>query len=125
MNKVYLVVRILLGLMLVVFGLNGFFNFLPMPEEMAPEVMSFMGALLSTKFYFPVIKGIEVLAGISFLINKKVAFAAIAVFPVMVAAFLFHLGLDIGSIGGAAAALVFNVLVIAHHKDKYLPMWDS
>ncbi|MFY0650946.1 MAG: DoxX family protein [Cyclobacteriaceae bacterium] len=122
MNKATLVTRLLLGLMLVVFGMNGFLNFLPQPE-MGPEAGGFMGALVSTKFYFPVIKAIEVLAGISFLINKKVAFAAIAVFPVMVAAFLFHLGLDISGIGGAAVALTFNVILIIGNKEKYLPMW--
>ena len=122
MNKVTLVVRLLFGLMLVVFGLNGFLNFLP-PPPMGPEAGAFMGALVSTKFYFPVVKTIEVLSGIAFLTNKKVAFAAIAVFPVMVAAFLFHLGLDPGGIGGAAAGLTFNIVLIVSNKEKYLPMW--
>jgi putative oxidoreductase len=124
MEKVYLVVRYLLGLMLVVLGLNGFFNFLPQPE-MQPAAGAFFGALMSTKFYFPVVKAIEVVAGIAFLTNKKVAFAAIMVFPVMVAAFLFHLGLDLGGIGGAAVALTFTILTIVNNKDKYLPMWND
>ena len=122
MDKVQLVVRLLLGLMLVVFGLNGFLQFMPMPE-MSAEAGAFMGALVSTKFYFPVIKSIEIIAGIAFLTNKKVAFAAVMVFPVMVAAFLFHLGLDIGGIGGAAAALTFNIVLLVNNKEKYLPMW--
>ncbi len=123
MNKVQLVVRLLFGLMLVVFGLNGFLQFLPMPE-MNAEAGAFMGALISTKFYFPVVKTIEILAGIAFLTNKKVAFAAIMVLPVMIAAFLFHLGLDIGGIGGAAAGLTFNIVLIVANKEKYLPMWE-
>lgn len=124
MDKVYLVVRYLLGLMLVVFGLNGFLNFMPMPE-MSAEAGAFMGALVSTKFYFPVIKLIEILAGVAFLLNKKVALAAIMVFPVMVAAFLFHLGLDPGGIGGAAAALLFTILTIVNNKEKYMAMWND
>jgi putative oxidoreductase len=122
MDKVILVVRLLFGLMLVVFGLNGFFNFLPQPA-MSAEAGAFFGGLMSTKFYFPLIKAIEVIAGILFLTNKKVAFGAIIVFPIMVAAFLFHLGLDIGGIGGAAAALIFNIVLIVNNKEKYLPMW--
>lgn len=122
MDKVILVVRLLFGLMLVVFGLNGFLQFMPMPA-MSAEAGAFMGALVSTKFYFPVIKTIEILAGVAFLTNKKVAFAAIMVYPVMVAAFLFHLGLDIGGIGGAAVALTFNIVLIIANKEKYLPMW--
>lgn len=123
MDKVQLVVRLLFGLMLVVFGLNGFLNFMPMPE-MSAEAGAFMGALVSTKFYFPVIKTIEILAGVAFLTNKKVAFAVVMVFPIMVAAFLFHLGLDPGGIGGAAAGVIFSIVLLVANKEKYLPMWE-
>jgi uncharacterized membrane protein YphA (DoxX/SURF4 family) len=122
MNKVIVVVRVLYGLMLVVFGANYFLQFLPQPE-MGKEVGAFMVALMSVKFYFPVIKVIEVVAGLAFLINKKVAFAAVLVFPVMVAAFLFHLGLDVAGIGGSAVGLVFNIILLYANREKYLPMW--
>jgi len=122
MDKVQLVVRLLFGLMLVVFGLNYFLHFLPM-GEMNPSAGAFMGALMSTKFYFPVIKVIEIVAGLAFLTNQKVAFAAVIVFPVMIAAFLFHLGLDIAGIGGAAVAVAFNIFLLYTNRVKYLPMW--
>jgi len=85
---------------------------------MNAEASAFFGALMSTKFYFSLIKAIEVIAGILFLTNKKVAFGAIIVFPVMVAEFLFHLGLDIGGIDGAAIALIFNIVLIVSNKEK-------
>lgn len=121
MDKVQLVVRLLFGLMLVVFGANYFLHFIPQPE-MTPETGAFMGALVSTKFYFPLIKVIEILAGIALLTNKKVALASVVVFPVMVAAFLYHLGLDVGGIGAAALAVLFNVFLLYVNRKKYQPM---
>jgi hypothetical protein len=55
-----LVARVLLGLVFFVFGLNGFFHFLPMSRRMEGARPTFMGALAATGYMFPLIKGIEV-----------------------------------------------------------------
>ena len=47
------IVRILLGLMFLVFGLNGFLNFMPAPKDIPPEIMNVMGALIATATLTP------------------------------------------------------------------------
>ena len=51
MAKATVIVRILMGAMLIVFGLNKFLQFMSMPPP-APEIGTFMGALFATGYIF-------------------------------------------------------------------------
>src|SRR5688572_21729587 len=63
------IVRILLGLMFLIFGLNGFLNFMPAPKDMPQEIMSVMGALMSAG-YMKVVSGVEVIVAVLLLLNR-------------------------------------------------------
>ena len=89
MNKLPHVARILLGLVFFVFGLNGFLQFLPQPETTA-EGGAFLGALAATGYMFPLIKGVEVLAGAALLANRFVPLALTLLAPILVNIFAFH-----------------------------------
>lgn len=89
LDKLPLVARILLGLIFTVFGLNGFLQFLPMPE-MNPEAGAFLGALAETGYMLPLIKGTEVIAGLLLLSGRLVALALVLLAPIIVNIFLFH-----------------------------------
>lgn len=89
MNKAALVSRILMGLGFVVFGLNGFFQFLPQPP--LPEgSMKFLGGLMAAPYFFPLLKGTEVLMGLLLLANRFVPFALVVLSPIVIHIFLFH-----------------------------------
>ena len=118
MEKATLIVRILLGAMLIVFGLNKFLQFMSMPPP-APEMGAFMGALFATGYIFPLIAVIEITTGILFLANKFTALAAILLFPVMLNAFLAHLFLDPAGIRAAALIISMNVFLFFAYKEKY------
>jgi uncharacterized membrane protein YphA (DoxX/SURF4 family) len=49
-SKVFMVVRILLALFVLVFGLNKFFNFMPMPE-MSADAGAYFGALFNERYF--------------------------------------------------------------------------
>ena len=81
--------RIILGLLFLVFGLNGFFNFLPAPTP--PEAAAkFLGGLASSGYFFPFLKGTEVLMGALLLSNLFVPLALIILAPVLLNIFLYH-----------------------------------
>ncbi len=74
-TKVTHAARILLGLIFFVFGLNGFFHFLPQPPMSGPPA-DFAGALVATGYMFPLLKGTEVLAyGVLLLSGRLVPLA--------------------------------------------------
>lgn len=118
MKKAQLIIRILLGLMLVVFGLNKFLNFMPMPP-MPDAAGEFMGALAKSGYIMPIVAIVEILAGIALFANKFVPLALVILFPVLLNAFLFHLFLDVAGIGGALFAIGMNIFLFFTHKDSY------
>ena len=83
-----LVARLLLGLVFLVFGLNGFLHFIkaPMPEGIAGQ---FAGAIFVSKYYV-VIFGVQFISGVLFLVNRFVPLAVVLIGPVIVNILCFH-----------------------------------
>ncbi|MEX0928562.1 MAG: hypothetical protein WD266_01945 [Balneolales bacterium] len=80
--------RILLGLIFMIFGLNGFYTFIPVPE-----FHPFMQIMVSSGFiYFE--KFIEVAGGILLLANRFVLLALLILGPVVVNILLYHMLMD-------------------------------
>lgn len=117
-SKVFMGLRIVLGLMLLVFGLNKFFHFLPDPEGMSADAGAYFGALGSAKT-LTLVAIVEVVAGLTFLLNKYGALMAIILMSVSVNAVLFHVNLDSANIALALVLLVLNIIVLYSYKDKY------
>ena len=111
-------VQLLAGLMLVVFGSNKFLGFIEMqPGSVA--MGAFMMALFQSGYLMKLVAVVEIVAGLSFLLNKYAALMAVVLLPVMLNAFLAHLFLDPGGIGGATVLLVFTVIIMMRNKDRY------
>jgi uncharacterized membrane protein YphA (DoxX/SURF4 family) len=82
--------RMLLGLIFLVFGLNGFFHFLPLPPMSGPPE-HFLGALIATGYLFPLVKSTEVAAGALLLSDRLVPLALTLLAPVVINIVAFHL----------------------------------
>ena len=118
-SKVTMVLRILLGLYILMFGLNKFFNFLPMDHSsMSEAAMGYMGGLAATKTII-LVAIVEIAAGLSLLSNKFTALMLLILMSVSVNAVLFHATLEQGTIAGALILLVLNVVLLYAHRDKY------
>src|SRR5438270_13562881 len=82
------IARYLAGVIFLVFGLNGFLNFIPLPPPggMAGQ---FMGALYASHYLW-VIFGFQLLAGVLLLANRYVPLALAILAPVIVYILTFH-----------------------------------
>ena|SRR5438105_589403 len=106
MKIVLLIARLLLGLIFVVFGLNGFLNFLsmgPMPTGLAGQ---FIGALFQSH-YFWIVAGLQIVGGLLLLVNRFVPLALVVLGPIIVNIILYHLFLNPA---GIALAIVVTIL---------------
>ena len=106
MKIVTLIARILLGLVSLVFGLNGFLNFLnmgPMPTGLAGQ---FMGALILSHYYW-VVAALQIAGGVLLLVNRFVPLALVLLGPVIVNILCYHVFLNQA---GAAPAVVVTIL---------------
>ena len=116
-SKVFMVVRILLGLFVLIFGLNKFFHFIPM-GEMPENVMSYFGAMSSTHT-MTLVALVEIIAGLALIFNKYGALLAVILMSVSVNAVLFHATLAPEGIGPALALLILNIAALIGYKDRY------
>jgi len=91
--KIDVVVQALLGLVFFVFGLNGFFEFLPMPE-LNETAGNYLGALAATGYFLPVLKIVETGCGLLLLLRLFSPLALVILAPVIVQILLFHSFLD-------------------------------
>ena len=117
-SKVFMVLRILLGLFVLVFGLNKFLEFLPAPEGMSEDAMTYFGALMNSKTMV-LVAVVEIVAGLALILNKFGALLALILMSISVNAVLFHAVLDQANIAGALVLLVLNIAVLIGYKDKY------
>ena len=119
-----MIVRVLLGLIFFVFGLNGFLNFLPQPPGLPEGALAFLGALAATGYMFPVVKGVEVIAGALLLTNRFVPLALALLAPVIVNIVLFHTLLTPPS-PIAAFVLIAEVYLAWVYRQAYAPMLQA
>jgi len=88
MKIAVLVARILLGLMFLVFGLNGFLNFMHMPPAPGPAGQ-YLGVLFASH-YLAVVFLIEVIGGVLLLSGQFIQLALVLLGPVVFNILLFH-----------------------------------
>ncbi len=98
--------RLLLGLIFFVFGLNGFLNFIPVPE-MPEEANAFMGALVASGYLLTLVKILETVSGLLLLVGRFQPLALLLLAPIVVNIFLFHVFL---APGGLPMAVIIVVL---------------
>jgi putative oxidoreductase len=118
MRIVALIARLLLGLIFLVFGLNGFLQFLnmgPMPSGLAGQ---FMGALFLSHYLW-VVAGLQVVGGVLLLVGRFVPLALVLLGPVIVNILLYHLLLNPAGIGLALAVTVLWFIVFYAHRQYF------
>jgi putative oxidoreductase len=88
MRTVSVTARYLTGVIFLVFGLNGFLHFIPLPP---PEGVAgqFMGALF-VSHYLTFIFAVQVIAAVLLLVNRYVPLALAALAAVIVNILCFH-----------------------------------
>jgi putative oxidoreductase len=88
MKTMYLISRLLLGLIFTVFGLNGFLHFIPMPPPTGLAAQ-FLGALF-VSHYLVAVFAIQLAGGVLLLVNRYVPFALTILGPIVANVVLFH-----------------------------------
>ena len=115
--------RVLLGLAFFVFGLNGFYNFIPPPSAPPPEAaMAFAGALIKTGYMFPLIKGTEVVAGALLLSNRFVPLSLTFLAPVVVNIVAFHAFLAPSGLVTPLVIVALGLALAWSHRDAFRPL---
>lgn len=117
------IARILLGLPLVVFGLNGFLNFIPQPETPLPEgAMAFAGALMKTGYMMQLIGITQLIVGVLLVSNRFVPLALALFAPFIVNSVAFHVFLEHSGLPMAIIFLALELYLAWKYRRAYAPM---
>lgn len=121
-KKILTVVSILFGLLFINSGLNKFFNYMPMPEDMPENLVKLMTAFMEIGWLLPLVAVAEITGGALFMTNKYRALGAIIIFPVVIGIVLTHIVNVPSGLPLAIVLLAINLWVIVENREKYLPM---
>jgi putative oxidoreductase len=120
-KKLVRTVQVILGLGLLFFGLNGFFQFAP-PPTFNEAGSALLGALFATGYFFPIMAIIWILAGLMFLFNRYSALAALILLPISINILLFHIILDFSGATIGILVFILNIYMLYVHWDNYKPI---
>ena len=115
--------RFLLGLIFLVFGLNGFLHFIPMPLP-SGVAGQFLGAIFVSKFLLA-ISGLQVISGALLLINRYVALALTILGPIIVNILLFHGLMNPAGIGLAVFVTIFWGVVFVSIRSAFVGIFEA
>lgn len=118
------ILRIILALGLIFFGINKFiqFDFMP-PPDLPAQAENFMSSLTATGYVLPIVGALEVLIGLLLLAKKWVPFALVLLAPISVNIVLFHIFLDLPQIGGALVVAILNIILMYKYWRSFKPLF--
>jgi uncharacterized membrane protein YphA (DoxX/SURF4 family) len=121
MRGIVTVARVLLGLVFVVFGLNGFLHFLPMPP-MSATAGAFFGGLAAAGYFLPLLFLTQVVGGLLLLSGMFVPLALALLAPVILNIFLFHVFVEPSGLPLAIVVSLLELFLVWAHRDAFAPM---
>jgi len=113
-----------LGAIFLVFGVNGYLNFIPTPP-MEGSAMVFMGGLFSAPYFIHLLKLTEIACGLLLLIGVYVPLALVILAPIVVNILLFHIFLAPAGVIMAIVITVAYLYLVVSHLDAYKKLLEK
>ncbi len=117
MKVAVLIARILLGLIFVVFGANGFLHFIPSTPP--PGAAGQFAGLLFTTHYYIVVFALQFIGGVLLLVGRYIPLGLVILAPIIVNILLFHIHMAPSGIGPGLFATVLWFIVFAAHRESF------
>jgi len=122
-NKVTFVLSLLFGLMFINAGLNKFFNYMPMPDNLPEKMLKAMNAFMEIGWLMPLVGVVEALGGLLIIIPKTRALGALMIFPIMVGIVLTNIVQDSSGLPIAGVFSAILIWILYDNKEKYAPLF--
>ena len=123
MRIAIIIVRVLLGGLMLFASISYFFE---LGEQPVPtgDMLTVMTGFMATKYMFPLVKVIELLAGISLISGKFMKAFLLILLPISVNIFLLHAVVTKSDLPMAAFVLVANLFLIYANWNSYKHLFE-
>lgn len=111
--------RTLLGLIYFIFGLNFFLHFIPMPPLEPGASTDFMTGLFQAGYFFPMLKGIEVVFGSFLLFRFFTPLSLLVLAPISLNILLFHTFLAPDGLLMSIFIVILNSYLLWEHRNHF------
>jgi len=118
------IVRVLLGLMFLVFGLNGFLNFISVPKDLPPDLVTVSTGLMKGG-YMTVVSATEILVALLLLTNRFVPLGLALLAPIVVGIITFHIAIAPATIVPGIVVLVMELYLAWAYRGAFRPMLQA
>jgi putative oxidoreductase len=123
MKTAFTVARYLAGVIFLVFGLNGFLHFIPLPPP-SGIAGQFMGALF-VSHYLTLIFALQVIGAVLLLANRYVPLAVAILAPVIVNILSFHALMAPSGLPLALFVTVLWALLFVHVRSAFAALFQA
>ena len=118
MKILTIIARILLGLIFVLFGSNGFLHFLPMPPLPQGVTGEYLHAFFASGYVY-VISGFQVAGGLLLLIGRFVPLGLTILAAIIVNIWAFHLLMAPEGLPPAVVATILELFLVWSYRDRF------
>jgi len=112
------IARILLGLIFVFFGSNGFLHFLPMPPLPQGVTGEYLHAFFASGYVY-IISGFQVAGGLLLLIGRFVPLGLTILAAIIVNIWAFHLLMAPEGLPPAVVVTILELFLVWSYRDRF------
>ena len=118
MKIAVIIIRVLMGLLFVFASVAYFFKLVPEPEQQG-AMLAFSKGMEAAVYIMPVVKAIELLCGIAFLVGRFVPLATVVIFPIMFNILFVNIFLAPQGLIMAVLLFAFNLFLAYAYRKHY------
>lgn len=113
-----IIIRLLFGSLLLFGSVPYFLNLFPQPV-LTGSMKTFVDGINASVYLMPLIKAIELICGISFMVNRFIPLATIIIFPIAINILCVHIFLAPEGLPIAIFILLSNLFLAFRNKEHY------
>ena len=125
MKIVTIIVRTLLGLAFVFFGINGIYPLMEMPSPPPDTAVGHFLAAVGPTGFMKVISVLQLLGGLSLLLNVLPVLGLTILCPIIFNILLFHCTIAPENFAPGIAVAVLALILVASYWNHYRPIFQQ
>jgi putative oxidoreductase len=119
-TKINNMIRIALGLGLLLFGLDKFFEYIPHNHVMTEDLIAAFTGLMANKFILPTVGVVEAISGILLLTRKYSIIGLLLMIPVTYGIIAFHIAVDLEGIIPGLIVAIMHIYLLSLRKTTLI-----